>query len=306
MLEKTQESAERLNQGWRPELFIMVVIHVKNGGDADSFLYETTCETSNDEMIRDLVDVWNLRLRLRQLCGAIRDLGQHGPMKKPDKAGLDSIDEDYRGLTVEKNEHYKADPTGNRTGNGPGPQLMETFERVCTDTESVLDKTLVARKIAVSSAMLKEKLDIMGGAVTMAYPMGLPEWDTVRVTLETVEGLDGTAAGVEVLDPETAELWVASRVFDRSQKVKDRLGKNEKTKVIAKLQRPGAGAPGREAAVSEDEKKAMMAFYFKKQEEMKALAESSEDEYLNSVWADPKQLQNSMRGIGNIKAPGLR
>ena len=50
----------------------------------------------------------------------------------------------------------------------------------------------------------------------------------------------------------------------------------------------------------------MMAYYFKKQEEMKALAESSEDEYLNSVWADPKQLQNSMRGIGNIKAPGLR
>ena len=58
--------------------------------------------------------------------------------------------------------------------------------------------------------------------------------------------------------------------------------------------------------MSEEEKKAMMAFYFKKQEEMKALAESSEDEYLNSVWADPKQLQNSMRGIGNIKAPGLR
>ena len=113
----------------------------------------------------------------------------------------------------------------------------------------------------------------MGGAVTMAYPMGLPE-DTVRVTLETVEGLDGTAAGIEVLDPETAELWVASRAFDRGQKVKDRLGKNEKTKVIAKLQRPGAGAPGREAAVSEEEKKAMMAFYFKKQEEMKAMAEA--------------------------------
>ena len=182
-------------------------------------------------------------------------LGSTAPMKKPDKAGLDSIDEEYRGMNIEKNEFYKADPTGNRTGNGPGPQLVETFERVCTDTESVLDKTLVARKIAVSSAMLKEKLEIMGGAVTMAYPMGLPEWDTVRITLETVEGLDGTAAGMEVLDPETAELWVASRTFDRNQKVKDRLGKNEKTKVIAKLQRPGAGAPGREAAISEEEKK---------------------------------------------------
>ncbi len=35
--------------------------------------------------------------------------------------------------------------------------------------------------------------------------------------------------------------------------------------MIGKLQKPGAGPPGREAAVSEDEKKAMMAYYFKKQ-----------------------------------------
>lgn len=32
----------------------MVVIQVKKS-DADSFLYETTCATSNDELIRELV-----------------------------------------------------------------------------------------------------------------------------------------------------------------------------------------------------------------------------------------------------------
>ena len=138
--------------------------------------------------------------------------------------------------------------------------------------------------------------------------MGLPEWDTVRLTIEGTEGLEGTGVGMNLLDEETAELWVASRAFDRSngQTVADRLGRNEKTKVVGKLQRPGAGAPGREPGVSEDEKKAMMAFYFKKQEEMKKLAESSEDDYLHSSWADPKALQRSMRGQGDIKAPGLR
>lgn len=138
--------------------------------------------------------------------------------------------------------------------------------------------------------------------------MGLPEWDTVRLTLEGPEGLDGTPAGQQVLDEGTAELWVASRMFDRSpgQTVADRLGRNEKTKVIGKLQRPGAGPPGREPGVSEEEKKAMMAFYFKKQEEMKKLAESSEDDYLHSSWADPKALQRSLRGQSNIRAPGLR
>jgi len=136
--------------------------------------------------------------------------------------------------------------------------------------------------------------------------MGLPEWDTIRTTVEGNEGLDGTAAGQEILDENTAELWVASRMFDRNQTVGQRLGKNEKTKVIGKLQKPGSGPPGREAAVSEEEKKAMMAYYFKKQEEMKKLAESNEDDYLNSSWADSKQLQRSLRGQNDIKAPGLR
>jgi cilia- and flagella-associated protein 298 len=59
--------------------------------------------------------------------------------------------------------------------------------------------------------------------------------------------------------------------------------------------------------VSEDEKKAMMAYYFKQQEEQKRLAENSEDDYLHSSWADPKQLQRSLRGQSNaVKAPGFR
>lgn len=179
--------------------------------------------------------------------------------------------------------------------------------------------------------MLQDKIDLARGAVTMGmciyciyfgivnvvtvllfnflgYPMGLPEWDSVRLTIEGTEGLEGSAAGQELLDENTAELWVASRIFDRtgSQTVGDRLGMNEKTKVVAKLQKPGNGPPGREAAISEDEKKAMMAHYFKKQEEMKRLAESSEDDYLHSSWADPKSLQRSLRGQGDVRAPGLR
>jgi len=135
--------------------------------------------------------------------------------------------------------------------------------------------------------------------------MGLPEWDTVRITIESNSGLEGTAAATEVLDDSTAELWVATKYFDRNQTVGDRLGRNEKTKVIAKLQSRGSGAPCREAGISEEEKTAMMAYYFKKQEEMKKLAEANDDEYLNSSWADPKQLQRSLRGQNGVKAPGI-
>jgi hypothetical protein len=195
-------------------------------------------------------------------------MGKHGIMKKPDEFGLDEIKEEG-GEVIDKGEYYCPCPMGQRDGNGVGPQLMETIERVAQDAESVIGNTLANRRQATSLAVLQEKLDNIRGVVTMSFPMGLPEWDTIKLTIEGVDGLDGTQAAEQMLEADKAELWVASRNFDRGQTVGDRLGKNEKTKVIGKLQKPGAGAPGREAAVSEDERKAMMAYYFKKQEEQK-------------------------------------
>ena len=66
-------------------------------------------------------------------------MAKYGPMKHPNKAGLDEIGETYNGESIDKGPHYMPDPTGARTGNGTGPQLSETIERVCLDTESVLN-----------------------------------------------------------------------------------------------------------------------------------------------------------------------
>jgi len=49
-----------------------------------------------------------------------------------------------------------------------------------------------------------------------------------------------------------------------------------------------------------------MAHYFKRQEEMKRLAEADDDDYLTSSWADPKALQRSLRGQSGVRAPGLK
>jgi len=45
--------------------------------------------------------------------------------------------------------------------------MNEMIERVCNDTESILDKTNVTRKIATTRAMLEEKLDNIRGVVVM-------------------------------------------------------------------------------------------------------------------------------------------
>ncbi|KAK7250305.1 cilia and flagella associated protein [Aureococcus anophagefferens] len=290
----------------------MVVIHVKFGQE-DEFLYETTCATSNDELIRGLVKLNNTRVRIAFLCGALRELGTHGPAKPMGEVGIDHIQEEYEGeqprKKIEKSKAYSEDPAGNRTGNGVGEQMQQVFEDVCNDGEAYISKQQAKLRKALTQEGMEDKLANMRGAVTMAYPMGLPKWDPVYAALEDGEhGLDGTQAESGLLEPGTAQLWCAGKEFVREETVGDRVGKNEKTKVVVKLQKPGHGAPAREPCVSEEERKAMMAHYFKRQEEMKALAEANDDDYLQSGWADTKALKNSLQGLNmnSVRAPGIR
>lgn len=280
----------------------MVVIHVKRT-ETDQFLYETTCDTSNDNLIRHLVKISNTRIRVVSLVDALKNLAQHGPSKHPNKCGIDEILE-KGGEIIEKGEFYCPDPLGNRTGNAPSPQLRETMERVGQDALDAISNALVQRKIPLALEVLKEKIDNIRGAVTMAYPMKLPEYDPVFILLDDAsysEALGGTQSGQELMDEETAQLWWAGKEFFRNELVSDRIGKNEKTKIIAKLHKQGAGAPQREPAVSEEERKTMMAHYFKKQEEMKKMAEADDDDYLTSSWANPSAMKNQLRGTSSIR-----
>ena len=67
--------------------------------------------------------------------------------------------------------------------------------------------------------------------------------------------------------------------------------------------RPRRPSPRRCVAaqvVSEDEQKAMIAFYHKKQQEAEKLALEDEDAYMNSAWVNPKALKNAFTGIGDV------
>ena len=50
----------------------------------------------------------------------------------------------------------------------------------------------------------------------------------------------------------------------------------------------------------------MVAHYFKRQEELKRLADADDDDYLNSQWADSKEMKINLQGLDHIKAPGLK
>lgn len=292
----------------------MVLFHIKKS-DAEQFLAEAKTSELNDAVIDRLVKIWNTRLRVERLCGYADQLADYGPAKPPKDRGLDTIQAEADEVAKKhgevvperiRNEHYQEDPLGNRTGNRCKPDLGEVIKKTTADARALISKTQVDKKIVLTMEAMQEKIDNIRGAVMICYPMGLPPYDEVRQEIEDTAEIAG-AGGQAVLDPADASLWWAGKEFVRGKLLSDRLGKNEKTKVVAKLQPKGSGAPAREPAVTEDERKAMMAHYFKKQEEAKKMAEDDDDGYTQSSWADSKALKNNLTGTGGISIrPGLR
>jgi hypothetical protein len=148
---------------------------------------------------------------------------------------------------------------------------------------------------------MQRAIDNIKGAITMIYPRGLPDFDPVHEALTDTECLEGSAASKDVFSEQDASLWWAGKELAPEKKLADYAGKNEKTKIIIKLQRKGSGPPVREAPFSEQEQKNMMAYYYRKQEEQKKLLENDDDDYLNSSWADPKSLKKAFTGTGDVK-----
>jgi hypothetical protein len=89
-------------------------------------------------------------------------------------------------------------------------------------------------------------------------------------------------------------MWYAGKELERGKYLCDYIGKNEKTKIVCKFTKKGTGAPMREPLIDKEVHSKMLSFYFKKQEEQKKLETENDDSYLESNWADPKGMKNSL------------
>lgn len=199
---------------------------------------------------------------------------------------------------MEKNQHYCADPTGRRTGNAADPSAVETLRKTLEDAALVAHKDQVAKKVKLTKKMLEEAVDNVRGAVMICFPMGLPEFDPVRAILEGDEDLTGTSYANDPIDAEDAVIWYCGKQMDGRKKLSDHVGKNEKTKVVVKVQKKGGHAPAREPAVDEETHKAMLSWYHKRSEEQKRIEEDQDDQFVHSTWANPKSLKSNFAGMG--------
>jgi len=285
-----------------------VLLHVKRS-DKDTFLFDTPASSEVEATVRELVKVQNLRGKVNRLAASAEQLAMYGPMKLPEQQGLEDstpLVEDYDVTTGKVNHatpqhgaNYRNDPSERRTGDAPSDELAQVITRTVEDAKALTSEKQVQLKRTTTSAALEEAINNIRGAVMIVYPMGLPDYDHVRQCLEEREALEGQD-GLEFLELDKTSLWFASKEMQSEKLLSDYVGKNDKTKVVAKLQKKGAGAPAREPVVSEDEQKAMIAFYHKKEQEMQKMELEDEDAYLHSSWANPKALKSAFSGVGEV------
>merc|ERR1719498_2196182 len=279
----------------------MVLLDVKRGEKKNEFLYETTVKTNVGDLLKELCDLHNLRLKVIRLALAGKELAKHGPLRPEETRGIgdeigkvSELDPNAYGQPTNPDEH------GYRTGCPPPPEVADVLHRTAEEAEAAVSVALVAQRRCVNAKVCQEHIDNMRGAVMIAYPAfhRLPVYDPVRLELEDKEELDGHSEMQDVLDAFQTNLWWAGKEMRSDQTLEQYVGRNEKTKIVAKLAPKSSGAPVREPRVDEATHKAMMAHYYKKQEESKKLMEDEDDSHLDSEWANPNALRSALVGGG--------
>lgn len=279
----------------------MVILDVKRSEKKNEFLFETTVKAQVGDVLKELCEVHNLRLKVLRLAMSCKELAKHGPIRPEETRGISDdignvseLDVNAYGQPTNPDEH------GYRTGCPPPPEVAEVLRRTAEEAEGAVSHALVSQRRCIDRKTVETHIENMRGAVMIAYPAyhRLPVYDPTRQELENKEELDGASEMQDVLDVVQTNLWWAGKELQTDKALEQYLGRNEKTKIVAKLAAKSSGAPVREPRIDEATHKAMLSHYYKKQEEQKKLAEDEDDSYLDQEWANPKSLKSALVGGG--------
>lgn len=291
----------------------MVLIHFKKT-DNNQFLYNSTVKSPIDDLIHELVTLNNTRLKVDRLAVSLEELAMKGPMKPEELKGLEHLDEYIKSedLTVingmkkmppKTGTREVVDETHHRTGWLLDEEIVEEMLEGVRKAKETIHISNIAKKVPITLEVLTELVEWFRGMVMKAYPAfhGLGEWEPVLVLLENQEEIDPVLHKTDDLEEAKAQLWWAGKELARGKLLQDYVGKNDKSKIIVKMQHKGSGPPVREPLIDENSHKQMLSFFHKKQEEQKKLEEDDEDNYMNSAWANPKQLKDQLHGMADVK-----
>jgi len=100
---------------------------------------------------------------------------------------------------------------------------------------------------------LKEAIETLRGMVMIAYPAyhGLYEWDPAYIILENQCDFPSMYPDCEWHDAKDSVIWCCRKEWIKGKLVKDYIP-NEKTKVVVKMQKIGAGQPVAEPQIDKE------------------------------------------------------
>lgn len=283
----------------------MVVLNVKRG-ETFLFLYETILSASVDTVVQDICLLINGRLKVLRLADAIDDLANHGIAKAPKIRGL--LEEQVQELKLIDEEVERCQPVGGtlecpdplefRVGLAPTPPFKELLTRAAQEAKLKVKN----EKQLLSKEDFGQALKLLKEAVDGVYPMGLPEYDPIRMEQENREDLTDCRVKqwTEVVDPHDTKLWFASKELLPGTCLGQYMGKIEKTKVVVKVASKKSGQPCREPLMSEEDQKMLMMVHAKRREEMQKLASDADNSYYDAPWADQHGLKRKVLGLNDI------
>ncbi|GIY77097.1 cilia- and flagella-associated protein 298-A [Caerostris extrusa] len=276
----------------------MVKLHVKKA-DQSLFWFETQTSINVGDLLKTLVEIYNAKLKIERLSYEIEELSKHGVSFPTNMQGLTEqqisdlvLKDDWAQKNLSPSDYViNKDPMGKRNGLAPLPKYAEVLTKTTAEAKARVSQKMIEAGVCLTPDVIKDTLEVLRGAVSICYPMGLPSYEIIKLELEGKEELFGTQAGTEILDVDKCDLWWASKKLDNNKVLSDYVGKNEKSKIIVKLHKKGYGAPVKEPVMTEQQKKDLMMAEYHRQEELKKLEFDDDDSHLDSQWADSNKLK---------------
>lgn len=74
----------------------------------------------------------------------------------------------------------------------PNAQMKEVIAKTVKEAKDLISKKQVDAGVLVTQKVVTQALDILRGAVTIVYPMGLPPYDPIQAEFDNEEDLSGT------------------------------------------------------------------------------------------------------------------
>eukprot|EP01061_Rhynchopus_euleeides_P027287 TRINITY_DN44421_c0_g1_i1.p2 TRINITY_DN44421_c0_g1~~TRINITY_DN44421_c0_g1_i1.p2 ORF type:complete len:277 (+),score=104.39 TRINITY_DN44421_c0_g1_i1:31-831(+) len=261
----------------------MVVILLKGDGEnlvKEQCLYETSGDANCGDVTLDLTKLQNMRVRLRFMIAAAKAL--------------------LKGI---KDENLR------KVFDGPlqDAAYLLDLARIDTDRRKITYPEYAAAADGLKGCAIiafpAETSDRRGGRTPVENLCAqlddedCENSDHLRCLLSLI---DEGAVSEDMLPEGACQLWWASKQLHAEDPVSKYSGRNEKTKLVCKLNKMGGNAPTKEPPISAETQRDMMAYWHKKQEEQKKLVVDEDVSYGNSQWADPKGLKNHFQGTSSI------